>query len=385
MHRIQLLKPRGFLSFSDDFPGVELGPLNVFVGPNGSGKSNLIEAARFLSLAPTGLRPALTRGGASVSDWCFGDTQTASVDVVVRGPPRRTALHYRLEIWNESEVRICSETLEEHEPGKRGRSYLRNDRGEIRLTRKNGRERKLAGKIDPSHPIIDQIKDATEYPEMDWMRRHLAAYRFITEAHFGGRNNPLREAQSAAQPQEFLLEDGKNLPLIINTLHQRSGMRAAMLEHVREVYPYVDQIEVDFSMGETQILFIETKSGARTPAVRLSDGTIRWLFLGALLLDERDNAPVFIDEPDLALHPDALIPLGRLIRRASQTRQVFITTHSDGLLSEFTQTPDVVQVFDRVNGSTRVTRLDAKELKSWLQTNSLGEIWKSGRIGGNRW
>lgn len=385
MHRIQSLKPRGFLSFADDFPGVELGALNVFVGPNGSGKSNLIEAARFLSLAPNGLRPALTRGGATVSDWCFEDSQTASVDVVVRGPPRKKALHYGLEIWNESDVRICSEILEEHPKQTKPFRYLTNERGEIKLTRRNGKERKLSEKIDPSHPIIDQIKDAAEYPEMDWMRRHLAAYRFITEAHFGGQGNPLRAAQSAAQPQELLLADGRNLPLIINTLHQRSGMRQALLEHVREVYPYVDQIEVALNMGETQIVFIETKRGARTPAVRLSDGTMRWLFLGALLLDDKDDAPVFIDEPDLALHPDAIIPLGRLIRRASQGRQVLLTTHSDALLSEFTDTPEVVQVFDRVNGSTRVTRLDAKELKSWLETNSLGEIWKSGRIGGNRW
>ncbi len=386
MNRIQSLKPQGFLSFAEEFPAVELGPLNVFVGPNGSGKSNLIEAARFLSLAPNGLRPSLTRGGARISDWCFEDAQTARVEVVVGGPPRKTSLRYVLEIWNESDVRICFETLEEHEPvSTKLRPYLSYERGEVRLARKSGKERKVVAKVDPSHPVIDQIKDATEYPEMAWMQRQLASWRFITEAHFGGRNNPLRAAQSSSQPQERLLDDGRNLPLIINGLHQRSGMRHAILKHVREVYPFVDQIEVDLNMGETQIVFVEEKKGSRTPAVRLSDGTMRWLFLGALLLDEMDDAPVFIDEPDLSLHPDAIIPLARLLKSASERRQIFVTTHSDALLTEFTATPEVVQVFDRVNRSTRVTRLDARELKSWLATNSLGEIWKSGRIGGNRW
>ena len=275
MQQIHSLKPQGFLSFANDFPGVEFGALNVFVGPNGSGKSNLLEAARFLSLAPTGLRPALTRGGARIADWCFEDSQTASVEVVVRRSPGKERLRYRLEIWNESDVRVCSEVLtdEGSRPGK-SRTYLSHDRGEVTLTRKNGKERKL-GTFDPSYPIIDQIKDATEYPEMDWMRRQLALYRFITEAHLGARNNPLRQAQSAAQPQGVLLDDGKNLPLIINTLHQHSGMREALVEHVREVYPYVDQIEVDLSMGEAQIVFMARKGG-RIPAARLSDGTMRW-------------------------------------------------------------------------------------------------------------
>lgn len=388
-HQIEFLRPRGFLSFAPDFPGVSLGPLNVLVGPNGSGKSNFIDAARFLAAAPNGLRPFLTQGGSTIADWCFCDVQTASVDIRVTGPSRTTPLHYRLEIANEGDARIVDETLEEvyaKEGKKRPFFFLSHEPGGIRLSRKSGGERRLVPiDVDPSVPVIEQIKDFHEYPEMAWMRRHLDSYGFFGEAHFGRIGNELRQAQPVAQPHQTLLENGRNLPLVLNALYRRSGLRQQLLDHVREIYPFVDQIEVDMAMGQVQVIFVESGRNRHTPAARLSDGTMRWLMLGVLLLDDRADTPLFLDEPELALHPDAIISLGRLLRTASLRRQVIVTTHSDALLSEFGTSPDVVCVFDRGAAGTRVTRLDAAELRSWFEDHTLGEIWKSGRIGGNRW
>jgi predicted ATPase len=383
--RIQRLRPSGFLSFSEGFAGVVLADLNVLVGPNGSGKSNFIDAARFLAAAPKGLSAFLTQGGGVVADWCFRDGRFAAVEVIATGPGRPHPLRYQLELANAREPRILAETLEAA-GGAKARVFLHHEVAGIRLRRRTGAKTTLPLKeLDPSLPVIEQIKDARAYPEMAWIRRHLDGYRFFGEAHFGRLGNELRRPQNAAQPQEFLLEDGSNLPLIVNAMFKRSGFRQRLLEHVQELYPHVEEVEVDFSMGFIQLIFIEKGHQRYTPAARLSDGTMRWLFLGALLLDDTATTPLFLDEPELALHPDAFIPLGRLLREASRHRQVTVTTHSAALLSEFGASPEVVHVFDRTDEGTRVTRLDRQELQSWLRDHTLGEVWASGRIGGNRW
>lgn len=389
-HRIRSIRPRGFLSFAADTERIELEQLNLLVGANGSGKSNLIEAARFLSMgANASLRANLTRHGSRIADWCFNDGDEARVEVVSDGPGRKAPLRYELAFANEQSLRISSETLEEVQPStgkKRPFFYVSHERAGIKVNRKTGRERTLvAAKLDASSPVLEQIRDPMEYPELEWMRSHLTSYRFATEAHIGGAMNPLRTPQSATQEEKELLENGRNLPLVVNQLHQQSGFRQRLIEHMREVYPSVDQIEMAFVMGETQLVFLETARGRRTPSTRLSDGTLRWLMLGILLLDPRATTPLFLDEPELALHPDAIIPLARLLRAASTRRQLIVSTHSESLLSEFTSTPEVVLVFDRVDGATQVERLDSASLGSWLKTHQLGEIWKAGRIGGTRW
>jgi predicted ATPase len=92
-----------------------------------------------------------------------------------------------------------------------------------------------------------------------------------------------------------------------------------------------------------------------------------------------------IDEPELGLHPDMIPTLADLLRDASTRTQLIITTHSDALLDAFTDTPDVVCVCEKVEGSTVIRRLDAERLKVWRDEYSLGKLWMSGEIGGNRW
>ena len=94
------------------------------------------------------------------------------------------------------------------------------------------------------------------------------------------------------------------------------------------VLPNVDDALADFVMGSTQIVFMESSRSRRTPASRLSDGTLHWLLLGLILLDEENDSPLFLDEPELGLHPDAIASLGRLIKEASERRQVIVSTHS---------------------------------------------------------
>jgi predicted ATPase len=124
---------------------------------------------------------------------------------------------------------------------------------------------------------------------------------------------------------------------------------------------------------------------SRTPASRLSDGTLRWLMLLIILLDPAPPPVICIDEPELGLHPDILPTLADLFREASTRTQLIITTHSRSFLDSFSETPEAVCICEKVGGSTVIERLDAERLKIWLDEYSLGRLWTSGEIGGNRW
>jgi len=62
-----------------------------------------------------------------------------------------------------------------------------------------------------------------------------------------------------------------------------------------------------------------------------------------------------------------------------------VTTHSIGLVDAFTEIPDVVLVCEKEESGTSIQRLDKERLRPWLEKYSLGNLWVSGEIGGNRW
>lgn len=384
--RIKKLTPRGFLSFAPDFPGVELGDLNVFVGANGSGKSNFFEAARFLQEAQRNVRGFLT-ATSEVRDWLWNDAETARVEI-------ETQQHdIDLKYWlgfgqsGNADVELSTEGLEFADRGEKN-LFWRSEPTVIDffVQRKTGGRRVQKELVGSSSAALDALRHPTDEAVMRSLRDALASMSFFAEWGFGRRTNLLRSTRASATVQGFLLEDASNAPLRFNTLLQRRGFRERLLRHITTVLPNIDDALADFVMGSTQIVFMESSRARRTPASRLSDGTLHWLVLGLILLDEENHSPLFLDEPELGLHPDAIRSLADLLKSASAHRQIIVNTHSSLLVSAFTDQPGCVYAFDRDEHGTRVDQVDPKLIKSWkARGESLGEIWAAGAIGGNRW
>ncbi|MFO1359365.1 AAA family ATPase [Plasticicumulans sp.] len=114
----------------------------------------------------------------------------------------------------------------------------------------------------------------------------------------------------------------------------------------------------------------------------LSDGTLRFICLTTLLLQPTELLPdtILIDEPELGLHPYAIALLADMLREASETTQLIISTQSVELLNHF-NAEDVI-VVDRINDESVFRRLDTESLHDWLQDYSLGELWKQNVLGG---
>jgi predicted ATPase len=64
---------------------------------------------------------------------------------------------------------------------------------------------------------------------------------------------------------------------------------------------------------------------------------------------------------------------------------LIVTTHSSALVDAFTDDPESVCVCEKIEGSTVIRRLSQPDLEVWLKDYSLGTLWTSGEIGGNRW
>ena len=84
--------------------------------------------------------------------------------------------------------------------------------------------------------------------------------------------------------------------------------------------------------------------------------------------------------PNWGLHPYAITLLASLIKRASIDTQVIVSTQSSLLLDHFG--PEDVVVAERIDGSTKLNRLEASELEAWLEDYSMGQLWEKNILGG---
>ncbi|AOY93049.1 chromosome segregation protein SMC [Cupriavidus sp. USMAA2-4] len=390
---LKSLKLTNFLSFGESAQVLELRPLNVVIGPNGSGKSNLIEAIDLIRSTPSTSEKsnllAAIRDGGGVRDWLWKGaikTPHATIDAVFDNPRASQNLRYVLSF---SEVGQRFEILDErveHEQPDYGHTnpyfYYRFQNGHGVLNIK-GNERRLQHEdIDSTASILSQRKDPDQYPELTWLGNSFGKMRLYREWTFGRYTTP-RLPQKADLPNDLLEPDASNLGLVLNRLRRDPEVKKKLLDALRALYDGIDDFDVQIEGGTVQVFFQEGKY--IVPATRLSDGTLRYLCLLAILCHPNPPPLICIEEPELGLHPDVLPTLADLLKDASDRTQLIVTTHSDVLVDALTDQPEAVIVAERGPQGTTLTRLDADKLKPWLEKYRLGQLWTRGEIGGTRW
>ena len=199
-----------------------------------------------------------------------------------------------------------------------------------------------------------------------------------------GREASFRRPQTTDLRGDRLEENYSNLGIYLNQIAKTPDKKRSIIEGLRDLYEGFTDYDVVVSDSSIQIYFTED-SQRSIPATRLSDGTLRYLCLLAILYNPNPPPIVCIEEPELGLHPDIVAGLAKHLRAASEHMQLIVTTHSDILIDALSDTPESVVVFENHKGATQMNRLDVDELRAWLEDYRLGELWTSGQIGGNRW
>lgn len=386
---IHAIKLTNFLSFGDELQPVSLKPLNVVIGPNGSGKSNLLESIDLLRSMPEQLLKPIREGG-GVLDWLWKGakgTPTASLDVVVANPHGPQNLRHVLSFTAVGQrFVIVDEKIENELPVDNSHPepyfYYRYNDGRPTLNVKGDRRALRQEDVDPEKSILSQRRDPDQYPEITYLAQKFGSVKLYREWSFGRYTIP-RLPQKADLPNDILEPDASNLGLVLNRLRGEPATKHRLLKALRVLYEGIDDYDVHVEGGTVQVFFQE--GNFTVPATRLSDGTLRYLCLIAILCHPSPPPLLCIEEPELGLHPDVLPTIAELMKEASERSQLIVTTHSDVLVDAMTDQPESVLVAEKTDRGTTLTRLDAEKLRPWLENYRLGQLWTCGEIGGTRW
>lgn len=395
---LKSIRVRNLLSFGPESPELELLALNVLIGPNGSGKSNLIEALTLLQAAPRDLLDPIQAGG-GIHEWLWkGADQTPIAEIEAtldNSVSKMSPLRHRLSLTMVGQrAELVDESIENEHP-RPGESaayfYYRYQHGKPVLNVKSepdsdGRWKRELRRDDLplDQSVLSQRKDPDLYPEVTWLGNQYAKLKVFREWNLG-RNTAPRKPQATDLVSGFLREDAANLALVLNDLEHRSGLRRSLVEKLKDADASIEDFSTKVQGGTIQLFLHYSGLRSPVPATRLSDGTIRYLCLLAVLCHPSPPPLVCIEEPELGLHPDLLAGLADLLIDASQRTQLIVTTHSDTLVDGLTKVPEAVVVCEKTQGSTEKCRKSGAELSKWLESYGLGQLWRKGEIGGNRW
>ena len=356
---IEKIELEGYKSFRKLPPFQMSGGINLLIGANGSGKTNFIrffELLRNMMDKSKGLQNYLSSRGRADAFLFRGLKVTEQFGAHLWFGLNQ--YQFTLKAASDRSMFFAQESAPF-----RGPIY-----GEIQNQQGSGHTE--SGLIKSSHPsasekwVIDAITDWRVYHFHD------------TSASAGvmGLCNTVDNTR--------LHGDASNLAAFLMRLKVAEPQYYdRILKTIRLVAPFFGDFELkEVSPGQTQLLWKEQYSDLIFYPHQLSDGTIRFICLVALLLQPKPPSTIIIDEPELGLHPYAIEMLAGLLREAASKCQLIVSTQSRHLVDEFT--PEDLIVVDRKDGETIFTRPDSRALKDWLDDYSLGELWGKNVLGG---
>ncbi|MDI9349013.1 MAG: AAA family ATPase [Candidatus Symbiobacter sp.] len=414
---IKSLTLQGILSFAPDSPPIELNPLNVIIGPNGSGKSNFIDILRFITTFTGDLDQGFRELGGQPDFFWRGKYMAAETDdarkakIVIDLSLKEADFIYDVTFSpKDSEYKFVNQVINLN-------LIAPKDKKQTSITFKFPNEKEIEGnefkkilsrnslmsKGISRHYFREYFNELSQKAKANKEQKKMIFGRFEGEVIFGhiirqvyrlmdhgfflrsweiGRRTEIRRPQRTDDPVATLLPNCQNLGLVLNEIKNRDP--ELIYAPLRRVIPDFDRLNIDIIGGAVAMSIYERGNQGPTSAFRMSDGTLRFLAILAAIHCHDAPSILAIEEPEIGLHPDAIICLAELLVEASKKMQIFITTHSEVLLSAFRNHLDSVLVCENFGGQgTTLTHLDPDNLKIWLEQFSLGQVWRAGQIGGN--
>lgn len=362
--------------------------LTVLIGPNGGGKSNFLDALLLMKEAASGkLSEGIAkRGGGDVLGFrgkpeAFRggfDFQFAEEHIyykVVLSP--RPSPRVRLEQAALTPISLSSlETLAD--------GLLSRGAGNLaKFLNATSKQEDTKDIKDPHELALFQVKDQTAYPvpyEILQQFENWAFYQPIPVEITA----PIRGPQTLRSGLR-LFSDGSNLASVLYAIQsQHPVIWEEMLEVLKTAHPGFHHLSFPAEGGDGRILLRWWESPFDKDygfsANLLSDGTLRFLSLLAILKTPDPPPLICIDEPEIGLHPDWIRLVAELLESAATRTQVIVSTHSPELVSYIH--PEHVVVVEKEYGETTLSRLSSAEMAGWLDKFRLGDLWLAGHIGG---
>ncbi len=335
---------------------VYLGRLNVLIGSNGAGKSNFISFFKLLQqMLAQSLQLHVSKSGGPDALLHYGRKHSEKISA-------------ELYFGNNGYKFSLSPTLDnrmvfEHE------AFWWNQYGDKNLGSghfESYAERGTRTGIDKY--VLPQMKSWRVY-------------------HFHDTSDTAKVKQmTTVSDQLFLRNDAANLAAFLYRLKGNyQNEYQQIVSTIQLVAPYFQDFHLqpqEQNRDSIELLWFEKGSDVPFKASYFSDGTLRFICLATVLLQPEQFKPatIMIDEPELGLHPYAISVLASLMKSASETHQLIVSTQSVELVNEF-DAEDLL-VIDKLRGETLMSRPDEQELSEWINDYALGELWKKNLLGG---
>ncbi len=353
---------RGFKSIHEleDF---EFKSLNVLIGANGAGKSNLISFFRMLQAIIYGNLNEYIRDSGGISDLLFnGRKATRYLEFITRFGSR--GYRFKIKPGRLGDWALTDEKrYYEHGTSDWWELGDSQDGQSLLVKEATGKSRDAS----KSKPVYDAISSWKIY-------------------HFHDTS------EEALMRNEEIVQDNKTLrfnasniaPFLLKLKNEDEETYEEILQSCKLVIPYLDDFLLDVErLGQKKKVALSWKAkGSDYPMqpYHFSDGSIRFICLATALLQPDPPSSLIIDEPELGLHPAAISILAELIQNASKRTQIIVATQSPALIDNFS-IEDVI-VVSRKDGASTFERLNEKDYRVWLESYSVGELWRKNVISG---
>ena len=364
---IKRIHIENFKSFSEI--DVELSRFCVVIGSNAAGKSNFISAFRFLrDIARNGVVNAISlQGGADyIRNAKIGNERDLVVKVTYEPDHKEDVLDRTEKGGSLLEVRSCESSYEFAlhfnasgdgfsivrdrlligcEVSSCGNSRNRKEknqvigRGSIQVSSEKG-DVQYTVDIPPDCPltendIIPLFFRGKRLPERTLLLETIYGYplphfeKFFDRIAIYDIDPKLAKKGAVITGKRELDENAGNLALVVKNILENPEKKRKFSNLLRDVLPIVEDFSVQKFMDVSLILTMReryTKS-RDLPASSLSDGTIA-IFAMILALYFEEKPFIIIEEPVSHIHPFLIARLMRMMKEASEKKQVMITTHS---------------------------------------------------------
>lgn len=357
---------------------VKLGQVNLFIGPNNSGKSNFLKgiefAANWIANYPERQEVPL--------EW-YNQSLPRENEVDLIEPPIMTMqLHSQLSENNFCEVNL---SVQGNYDIVARTSNIRTDlKAAIINSLFNTREELDLRSITTKFPAFPQefyrtreyLKGIVIY-KPDPTRLNVASQIRIEN----------RVSSDASNTISFLYNLRENYRRSYQQLEKSFARCVGTLETM-SMPPNPE------SSSTFKLKFFDRK-GIGYWAEEVSEGVLYFLALLCIVYQPDPPKLLLLEEPEKGIHPRRIKEVMEFIFELARLRdiQIILTSHSPYVVDHFADIPECISVFDRVDGETVIhnaadiiqktnEEYAAQGLPPSKYTDSLGEYWVSGFLGG---
>lgn len=339
-------------------------PINILIGPNGAGKSNFISFFKFLS-------------------WMLNSDGKLQEYVAYLGGAN-DILHDGVDVTKSIDAYMAIETLQginEYQFSlmfaKPDKLVFKEEKYRYSAKKMDGQSRWSSCGVGHEEAHLPEVSNNTASVILNLLKK-LIVYQF----HNTSDTAPMRLKWSVSDGR-WLKQNGENLGSFLYKLEKNEKpYYQRIVKYIRLVLPFFDDFELYEEFGQILLRWKEKGTNKIFNAGQASDGMLRTIALISLLGQNPKNLPtvLFLDEPELGLHPSAIDAVSGLIKSASSHCQVFLATQSISLVNNF-NLEDLV-VINRKGRDSIYHRPNAENLQSYIEEFSTGQIWEKNIIGG---